>query len=225
MQTLPLGTVSDDTLNLGLTLSSADFKMALSPISGFWYDENYADVLPLGIDNWTINIPSLTVIILGLDFFCTANILAPGKNIVVVDDTTGLITPYDCLLVGQISSPTSQQLLALVSQEGPRDTQGKTAEDVMNGFRANEPVLGEVLSGFIDQNIDKVTLLVWSHGYDIQTVDFDQLDALYNPGLSFDLRILGRGYQMNERNIGFSTFAISPSSVVVYSMSPGEAYL
>ncbi|KAJ8520298.1 hypothetical protein ONZ45_g2854 [Pleurotus djamor] len=41
-----------------------------------------------------------------LDFFATTNIFAPGKHIIDIDISKGVMTPYDVLLVGNVISPT-----------------------------------------------------------------------------------------------------------------------
>ncbi|CAJ0549927.1 Ff.00g065220.m01.CDS01 [Fusarium sp. VM40] len=184
--TKPLGSVTNNSLDLGLTLDSADFTLTLSADSApHWYDIYWSDSLPFEIEDGAVKISEVDVKIPDVNFFCATNVLAPGQNIVQVDATMGLITPYDCVLVGQVSPPTPQSI---------------------QGF------LGQILGGFINKDQNSIVQTVTSHGYEIEAIDFDQLDTLYTPGQTFDVRILGGDYQINEPNIGLSTIAINPIS-------------
>ncbi|KAI1480717.1 hypothetical protein F4774DRAFT_376958, partial [Daldinia eschscholtzii] len=61
------------------------------------------DVVQKWVDDWQFPVFSNT---LRLDFFATTNVFAPGKHIIDIDTTVGVLTPYDLLIVGDVTDPS-----------------------------------------------------------------------------------------------------------------------
>ncbi|KAK6955886.1 hypothetical protein Daesc_003532 [Daldinia eschscholtzii] len=61
------------------------------------------DVVRKWMDDWEFPGFSNT---LRLDFFATTNVFAPGKHIIDIDTTVGVLTPYDLLIVGDVTDPS-----------------------------------------------------------------------------------------------------------------------
>ncbi|KAJ8482429.1 hypothetical protein ONZ45_g14950 [Pleurotus djamor] len=67
-----------------------------------------------------------------LDFFATTNIFAPGKHIIDIDISKGVMTPYDVLLVGNVVSPTEYADLVTERRLIAESAAAMGAEDYSN---------------------------------------------------------------------------------------------
>jgi hypothetical protein len=104
---IPLGTLSDQELTLAnIQLGRADFSVTTSPHScSFWDRMNgcLETPPPFYTQNMQLQIPAINLRLPDLDFFATTNLLSPGQQVIAIDTKTGVKTPCDFLIVGNIS--------------------------------------------------------------------------------------------------------------------------
>ncbi|KAI0852848.1 hypothetical protein F5Y00DRAFT_258103 [Daldinia vernicosa] len=65
--------------------------------------DDIPDEVERWMDGWQFPVFSNTM---RLDFFATTNVFAPGKHIIDIDTSVGVLTPYDLLIVGNIVDPS-----------------------------------------------------------------------------------------------------------------------
>jgi hypothetical protein len=98
--------ISDAEMTIAdVTLTRSDFEVEPIARQGSWVDVSagFKNTVPAFYTReMTLQIPSITLALHGLDYFATTNLLAPGAHIIAVDSATPVQTPHDLLLVGDV---------------------------------------------------------------------------------------------------------------------------
>ncbi len=98
---------SSDFSIADIELTTDDYDISTKAESCAWYETmaGCIETVPNYYENeMKLKVPGMSISLNGLDFFATTNLLTPGEQVVVIDDDQGVHTPYDFLIVGQVSS-------------------------------------------------------------------------------------------------------------------------
>lgn len=109
---IPL-TLSDEDLTIAsVSLSNSDFAVSARAESCRWYEvlAGCSESVPaFYTQDMPLQVPPISITLNGLNYFKTTNLLAPGSHVITVDGQTGLQTPHDFLIVGQVTQQGSTQ--------------------------------------------------------------------------------------------------------------------
>ena len=91
-----------------LDLSGSDFKVDVTAQQMPWLARLGGATQSISSDlaNAKVTFDPITVAMNGVDFLAAQNVFAPDRNIIKIDTSAGILTPYDVVLLGQIVQPT-----------------------------------------------------------------------------------------------------------------------
>ncbi|HLM66195.1 MAG TPA: hypothetical protein VK358_01650 [Longimicrobium sp.] len=89
------------------TLSASDFTYTTSAKGCKWYSTGCAEYIPSYYDQITFSVPSIGISLPDLNYFATTNVLSPGQTVISINSQTGVQTPCDFLLLGNVVNNTA----------------------------------------------------------------------------------------------------------------------
>ncbi|CAN9253401.1 unnamed protein product [Alternaria alternata] len=221
--TYPVTSVTDKDIAFKVNLTHEDFRLWVHPYYGNILESmgaGWTNYLPLELNSDSqlfMDINALQVSNQDFNFFATQNVFAPGQQIISVDNTEGLGTPHDILLVGHVVEPLPPASSAPVATDASKATLKATVnsaelDDIDQSTPADStqslPALKTALftdqifvknlfAALRDGKADVFEQLVSSKGIKVSEKDLKSLQAEASTSPSFDIRLAGGLYKID----------------------------
>lgn len=200
--------LDDDKVSVSLPVGSSDYVIKTRALSLKWYEYLVGGqkTLPsqLEASNLRLDLPTLSFNLGGLGFFPVTNLFFPGQHVIDIDTSTGVRTPHDLLLTGQIAPASARAPLAarhlLAMSAGaarvgvpPRDTAA-----LVNAVLTQDRTAASFFNAVADNDPAKFDAWLTTNGYAVPENGFADAVAAAHSESSTDIRLWGGIYKVSE---------------------------
>lgn len=140
-----------------------------------------------------------------LDHSATTNIFAPGQNIFQAAGPDKVFSPYDVLILGNISHPVTNvqtvsgtPVASINSADADDAGLGKNAADLAHDLLTGQPIFSQSLAAIATGDSNALDKLLTSKGYMVTAEDLQAVLATADPGPNFQVRTVGGIYGFDE---------------------------
>lgn len=205
--------LSDEEVVAKLAIGSSDYHVSTKAEDlSFW--ETFGggvEYVPSELKDLSLDLPAVNLSLGGLGFFPITNLLFPGQRVIQIDTSTGILTPYDLLLTGQIvdtlstGGPAATHLAALVafargtgrpmlSTPAPAK---KDTRALINDILTQDEVAVKVFELVADGDPQKLTSWASDSGYDATPEGIEEVMASLHSAEGTDIRLWGGVYEIS----------------------------